>query len=205
MAFLRSAVPEDYLEPIPGKTLVLRAPAVSDYAAWAELRALSRAHLTPWEPAWSRDDLARTMYRRRLRAYARDMRDDLGYALFIVDVKSQTLLGGITLSNVRRGAAQTASLGYWIGAPYRGRGTMKEAVKTLIPVAFDTLRLHRLEAATMPSNTASIRVLETSGFAREGLAQSYLKINGRWEDHLLYGRVADDRFLQGHRCEGQLR
>ncbi|NOT70695.1 MAG: GNAT family N-acetyltransferase [Hyphomicrobium sp.] len=193
MAFLRSALPEDYLDAIRGEVLVLRPPAVADYAAWAELRALSRSHLTPWEPAWAPDDLSRQMYRRRLRAYARDVRDDMGYSFFICDAPGDTLAGGITLSNVRRGSAQSASLGYWIGKPYTNRGRMSEAVKTLLPFAFRTLRLHRLEAACMPSNIASIRVLENSGFAREGLARSYLKINGRWEDHLLFAKLSDDR------------
>lgn len=193
MAFLRSALPEDYLDAVRGETLILRPPAVADYTAWAELRALSRSHLTRWEPAWARDDLSRQMYRRRLRAYAKDVRDDMGYSFFICDATSEALVGGITLSNVRRGSSQTASVGYWIGKPYAGQGRMKEAVKTVLPFAFRSLRLHRIEAACMPSNEASIRVLAQSGFAREGLARSYLKINGRWEDHLLFAKLNDDQ------------
>jgi [ribosomal protein S5]-alanine N-acetyltransferase len=192
MAFLRSALPEDYLDAIQGPTLVLRPPAVADYSEWAELRSLSRVHLTQWEPAWTRDDLSRQMYRRRLRAYAKDVRDDLGYSYFIADTATDRLIGGITLSNVRRGSAQTASLGYWIGKPYAGQGRMTEAVKTLLPFAFKTARLHRLEAACMPANTASIRVLERTGFVREGIARGYLKINGRWEDHYLFATLADE-------------
>ncbi|MBK9078985.1 MAG: GNAT family protein [Hyphomicrobium sp.] len=195
MAFLRSALPEDYLDTIRGQTLVLRPPTVADYTQWAELRAQSRAHLTPWEPSWARDDLSRQMYRRRLRAYAKDVRDDMGFSFFISDAVTEALLGGITLSNVRRGSAQTAVLGYWIGKPYAAQGRMTEAVRTLLPFAFKTARLHRLEAACMPANTASIRVLERNGFSREGLARSYLKINGRWEDHLLFATLADDHIL----------
>ena len=193
MAFLRAAVPEDYLDAIRGRAVVLRPPAVADYPAWAELRAMSRDHLTRWEPAWARDDLSRTMYRRRLRAYARDVRDDVSYSFFICDTVTDALVGGITLSNIRRGAAQTASLGYWIGAPFAGQGRMQEAVKTMQPFAFSTLRLHRLEAATMPANAASIRVLEKSGFVREGMAKAYLKINSRWEDHILFASVLEDQ------------
>lgn len=189
MAFLRAPLPEDYLETIRGRSLVLRAPVMADYAQWAELRALSREHLVPWEPAWSRDDLSKTMYRRRLKAYAGDVRQDQGYSFFIADAMTDTLLGGITLSNIRRGTAQIASLGYWIGRPYAGQGRMQEAVKTLMPFALRTLRLHRIEAATMLANAASIRVLEKTGFEREGLAKGYLKINGRWEDHILFARI----------------
>lgn len=190
MAFLRAPAPDDYLDPIMGRTIILRPPTISDYGAWAELRALSRSHLTPWEPAWAHDDLSRMMFRRRLRAYARDVRDDLSYAFFIVDASSDQLIGGVTLSNVRRASSQSASLGYWMGAPHTRRGRMKEAVRTLLPFAFGGLRLHRIEAATMPRNLPSIRVLEACGFAHEGLASGFLKINGQWEDHLLFARLA---------------
>jgi [ribosomal protein S5]-alanine N-acetyltransferase len=191
VAFLRSIRPDEDFEVVHGRALTLRQPVVGDYTEWAELRALSRAHLTPWEPTWSQDDLSRAMYRRRLRAYAKDVHNDVSYPYFIFDNTSGALLGGITLSNVRRGSAQTASLGYWMGAPYAGRGHMREAVGMLLPMAFNALRLHRIEAATMLKNFASMHVLESVGFEREGLAHAYLKINGRWEDHLLYARLAD--------------
>lgn len=190
MAFLRSFRPEEDFEVVRSRSLTLRQPAATDYSEWAELRALSRAHLTPWEPTWSHDDLSRTTYRRRLRAYAKDVHNDTSYPYFIFDAALGTLIGGITLSNVRRGSAQTASLGYWMGAPYAGRGHMREAVAALLPVGFGPLHLHRIEAATMLKNAASIRVLDACGFEREGLAHAYLKINGRWEDHLLYACVA---------------
>jgi [ribosomal protein S5]-alanine N-acetyltransferase len=186
VAFLRSIRPDEDFEVVSGRSLTLRQPVVADYTSWAELRALSRAHLTPWEPTWSPDDLSRAMYRRRLRAYAKDI-----HPYFIFENASGSLVGGVTLSNVRRGSAQTAALGYWMGAPYAGRGLMREAVGMLLPVAFNALRLHRIEAATMLNNFASMRVLESVGFAREGMARGYLKINGRWEDHVLYGRLAD--------------
>lgn len=189
MAFLRLAQPEDYLDTIRGERVVLRPPAQSDYPAWAELRSQSRAHLTPWEPTWTRDELARSSFRRRLRIYARDVRDDLGYAFFIADLTTDKLLGGIALSSVRRGASQAATLGYWIGAPHKGQGKMQDAVRAIVPFAFRTLLLHRIEAACMTSNAASLRVLEKAGFQREGLVRQYLKINGVWEDHVLLGRV----------------
>jgi [ribosomal protein S5]-alanine N-acetyltransferase len=192
VAFLRSIRPDEDLEVIRGQTLTLRQPAVVDYAEWAELRALSRAHLTPWEPTWAYDDLARPMYRRRLRAYAKDIRDDASYPYFIFDAATDALMGGITLSNVRRGSAQTASLGYWMGAPYAARGYMSKAVRAAIGFAFATLRLHRIEAACLPTNQASIRLLEGAGFRREGFARAYLRINGTWQDHVLYGLLESD-------------
>lgn len=192
MAFLRPPVPDDYVAPIRGDKVVLRPPVTADYSAWAELRAASRAHLTPWEPSWSRDDLTRAMFRRRLRAYSRDVQDDQAYTYFITDAAHEALVGGITLSNVRRGAAQSASLGYWIGVHYAGFGYMQDAVRVLLPHAYGPLRLHRIEAATMPSNAPSIRVLQKSGFQREGCVRSFLKINGHWQDHDLYARLVTD-------------
>lgn len=201
MAFLRTALPEDYLEPLYGPGIVLRPPTASDYAEWAELRSLSRAHLTPWEPAWSRDELSRMTFRRRLRAYGQDARDDLGYAFFVVLPQTGKIAGGINISNVRRGASQTASLGYWAGAPYAGQGHMSRAVATLLPFAFRGLRLHRIEAASMPANIPSQRVLEKCRFSREGLARQFLKINGAWEDHIIYSRLDSDSDHSGG--EGQ--
>lgn len=192
MAFLRAATPEDYLEPIRGSNILLRAPTHADYPAWAELRNNSRALLTRWEPTWLQDDLSRLMYRRRLRVYARDVRDDISYTYFITDLATDILMGGVTLSNVRRGASQSAALGYWMGAKYTGRGIMSEALACLLPFAFQNLRLHRVEAACMPDNAASLRVLEKAGFNREGYVRGYLKINGHWEDHILYSRLATD-------------
>lgn len=191
MAFLRSALPEDYIEPIRAERVVLRPPSLSDFPAWSALRTASREHLAPWEPLWGRNDLTYASYKRRLKHYARECRDDLGYSFFVTDAWNGTLVGGLTLSNVRRGAAQIATLGYWTGAAHVRRGLMTAAVNAVIPYAFEGLRLHRIEAAVMPSNLPSIRVLELNGFAREGLARSYLRINGQWADHYLYARLSD--------------
>ena len=176
---------------------------MSDYAAWAELRAHSRAHLTPWEPVWPRDELTRSAFRRRVRHYQREAREDLGYAFLIFRETDDRLLGGLTLSNVRRGVTQAAVLGYWLGLPFVRRGYMTEAVAAIVRFAFDELRLHRLEAATMPVNHASIRVLERNGFRREGLARRLLKINGVWQDHVLYALLAEELRREGDPAEGR--
>jgi ribosomal-protein-alanine N-acetyltransferase len=192
MAFLRTTIVTDGAAAIQGRGVWLRAPQMSDYAAWAELRAMSRAHLAPWEPAWPRDDLSRSAYRRRLRHYVREAREDLGYAFLIFEAANDSLVGGLTLSNVRRGVTQAATLGYWLGVPHLGRGYMTEAARAAMTHAFDVLRLHRVEAAAQPNNAASIRVLERLGFTREGFARRYLKINGTWEDHVLFALLAED-------------
>ncbi|MFZ4809153.1 MAG: GNAT family N-acetyltransferase [Hyphomicrobiaceae bacterium] len=195
MAFLRSSTPEPS-RLLYGRGLYLRAPRPGDYAAWADLRERSRAHLTPWEPSWARDELSRTAFRRRLRLYERDTLEDLGYAFFIFQDSNDGLLGGLTLSNVRRGVTQAGTLGYWVGAPFAGKGCMTEAVRVVVPFVFDELRLHRLEAACLPNNMASTRVLERNGFQREGFARRYLKIDGAWRDHVLYALLEEDVYAR---------
>jgi ribosomal-protein-alanine N-acetyltransferase len=165
---------------------------MSDHAEWAALREASREFLTPWEPTWPADDLTRAAFRRRIRRYGEDQRSDLAYPFFIVRKTDNVLVGGLTLANIRRGCAQAASLGYWMGERYARQGYMTVAVRAVLPVAFGTLRLHRVEAACIPANTASIRLLERTGFQREGFARQYLCIDGIWQDHLLFGRLRDD-------------
>jgi [ribosomal protein S5]-alanine N-acetyltransferase len=192
MAFLRSSLIEDASPVVRTERLWLRTPVMSDHPVWAALRAASRQHLTPWEPLWSMDELARISFRRRLRHYARDLKDDTGYAFLIFRQLDDALLGGLTVSNVRRGVTQAASLGYWIGEPHLGRGYMTEAVRGVAEFIFSELKLHRLEAACLPHNAASIGVLERAGFTAEGVARRYLKINGQWQDHRLFARLSDD-------------
>ncbi len=177
---------------IEGERVLLRMPQMSDFAAWSALREQSRFFLTPWEPTWPPYDLTRGSFRRRMRRYARDVREDIAYPFLVFSAADRTLLGGVSLSNVRRGVTQTASLGYWMGAPHAGKGFMGAAVRTLLPFAHTTLGLRRIEAACLPHNTPSIRLLEGAGFRREGYGREYLCINGLWQDHLLYARLAGD-------------
>ena len=189
MAFFRTVSFSEPLPTIEGGGVFLRAPQMSDYSEWTSLREASRPFLTPWEPTWPADDLSRSAFRRRLRRYAEDQRSDTSYAFFLFRKHDEALVGGLTLANIRRGVAQAGSLGYWIGEPFARRGLMTGAVQALVPFSFGSLRLHRLEAACIPSNTASVRLLEKAGFTREGYAREYLCINGLWQDHLLYGRL----------------
>ena len=182
---------------IAGRRVFLRAPVMDDWAEWAELRARSRTFLTPWEPTWPEDSLGRDHYRRRLRQQAREWRSGEAYGLFVFTNEGRRLAGGINLSNVRRGVAQAASVGYWMGQPYAGQGYMVEAVCLLVDYAFTSLRLHRIEAACIPGNDRSVRVLEKVGFQREGLLRSYLRINGAWQDHHLYSLIAGDPLARG--------
>ena len=189
MAFFRTVSFSEPLPTIEGDGVYMRAPQMSDYSEWTALREASRAFLAPWEPTWPGDDLTRSAFRRRLRRYAEDQRSDTSYAFFLFRKSDEALVGGLTLANIRRGVAQAGSLGYWVGEPFARRGLMTGAVRALVPFSFGSLRLHRIEAACIPSNAASIRLLEKTGFVREGYAREYLCINGLWQDHLLYGRL----------------
>ena len=189
MALFRTINSPEPLPPIEGGSVMLRTPQMNDFTAWTSLREASRAFLTPWEPTWPSDDLSRSAYRQRMRRYAEDQRTDQAYPFFVFRKEDGALVGGLVLASIRRGVAQSGSLGSWVGLPYARRGYMTAALQALIPVAFDILRLHRLEAACIPTNVASIRLLEKTGFQREGYAREYLCINGSWQDHLLYARL----------------
>lgn len=193
MVFLRSPFSPD-LPPVLGSGPVkLRVPQTSDFESWAAVRMESRAFLAPWEPSWPSDDITRSAFRSRIKRYMRDIEDDLAYPFFLTRSDDNALLGALTISNVRRGVAQMASLGYWIGRSFTRQGYMTAAVYAVLPFVFDHLRLHRLEAACLPANLASIRLLKRCGFSEEGRARRYLKINGKWEDHVLFGLLASDR------------
>jgi ribosomal-protein-alanine N-acetyltransferase len=173
--------------------LVLRPPQQRDFEAWAKLRRESRGFLTPWEPSWSRDHLTGRAFRGRVTWSERVIRQGEGLPLFLFERETGVLVGGITLSNIRRQPAQAGTLGYWVGEPFARRGYMAEALTALREHAFGAMDLSRLEAACLPENTASRRLLERCQFKYEGVAQAYLQINGRWRNHVLYAALRADR------------
>jgi ribosomal-protein-alanine N-acetyltransferase len=192
MALFRFATDPPARPLIRTQNLILRAPLAGDYSAWASLRMESRDFLTPWEPVWTEDDLTRASFRLRVKRAAREIATDEAYSLFVLDGRSETLLGGLTLGLVRRGVAQACTLGYWMGQRHAGKGHMTEAVRGALDFAFSELALHRVEAACLPNNEPSRRLLERVGFKHEGEARGYLRINGAWADHLLYGVLASE-------------
>ncbi len=173
--------------------LVLRPPQMRDFECWAALRAESRAFLTPWEPAWTGDHLSLRAFRNRVAWAERAIRTGDALPLFLLAREGGEVLGGITLSNIRRQPAQAATLGYWTGQRHARRGYMSEALTAVREHAFGALDLSRLEAACLPDNLASRRLLERCQFKYEGVAQSYLQINGRWRNHVLYASLRADR------------
>jgi ribosomal-protein-alanine N-acetyltransferase len=184
--------------PIVGDGVYLRPSELRDYAEWADLREQSRAFLTPWEPVWPADDLTRTSFRYRVRRHAEEMARDEAYSFFVFRENDDALLGGLSFGYVRRGVSQSASLGYWMGEPYAGKGYMTRAVRAACAYVFDKQGLHRVEASCLPTNEPSRRLLERVGFRKEGYARSYLNINGEWRDHLLFALLDNDAMRPGN-------
>lgn len=179
---------QDPTPQLAGAHVVLRHPRARDYEAWRDLRRGSRAFLKPFEPRWTEADLNRRAFGARLVRGRQEALKGTDFTFFVFDRTGgrEVLAGGLTLSNIRRRAAQHGSLGYWMGESFAGRGLMTEAVGLVLPFFFDTLGLHRLHAAFLPHNLASRRVLEKNGFSEEGFAESYLQIDGKWADHVLF-------------------
>lgn len=177
---------------LSAERVYLRNPEIGDFESWASLRAVSREHLQPWEPRWAEDALSRDGYRRRLAWFERLRRQEAGEAYFVFLKHSNHMVGGVTLSNLRRGASQCGELGYWTGKPHTGKGYMSEALAIMVTHCFSTLKLHRLEAACLPENAISQHLLLKCGFRLEGSLREYLKIDGIWRDHQLYARLATD-------------
>ena len=178
---------------IETERLTLRQPAHSDFRAWAALREDSRDFLTTWEPSWARDHLTRKSFTNRVYWAQRSITNRTALPLFLIRRSDEVLLGAITLDHIRRGPAQAGTTGYWIGAPFARHGYMREAIHALVHYAFTELDLSRIEAGCLPENTPSRRLLESCGYKYEGVAQSYLQINGRWRNHVLYANLRGDR------------
>ncbi len=178
---------------IETERMTLRPPIHSDFRSWAWMRESSAGFLTPWEPVWAADHLSRKNFTNRVYWAQRSINTGVAVPLFLVNRETNELMGAITLDNIRRGPAQAGTLGYWVGKDHARKGYMREAIDALVHYAFHRMDLSRIEAACLPENVASRGVLEKSGFKYEGVAQSYLQIDGRWRTHVLYAALRNDR------------
>lgn len=172
--------------------LRLRPPRLKDQEAWSRLRLASRDFLQPWEPLWPKDHLSRGAFKRRIRWATTEADAERAFAFLLEDRQAETIVGGITVSNIRRGPSRSASLGYWVGEAHARKGYMRDAVECVAEFAFEKLDLVRLEAACLENNTASRALLERCGFKAEGIVRGYLEVNGTVRDHVLYARLAQD-------------
>lgn len=178
---------------IETERLTLRPPVHSDFRAWSSLRRESQDFLTPWEPSWAADHLTRKAFTNRVYWAQRSVAGGSAVPLFLIRRSDDILLGAITLDNIRRGPAQSGTLGYWTGETFARQGYMREAIGAVVHYGYAKLDLSRIEAACLPENAASRGLLERAGFKYEGVAQSYLQIAGRWRTHVLYAALRSDR------------
>jgi len=183
---------------LPGWRVRLATLVESDYEAWLAVRARCRDWLVPWEPRskgapLAPEDAASFSARCGMRERERQLGSGFGFGIFL----DGRFAGEITLSSIQRGPFQNGSIGYWIDEELAGSGLIPEAVVVLLQFSFETLRLHRIEVAIIPRNTASRRVTEKLGLRAEGVALGFLEINGEWEDHVRYAMTAEEWVVRG--------
>jgi ribosomal-protein-alanine N-acetyltransferase len=184
-------------EEITGEEHYFRLPRNGDYKSWYRLRSESRGFLDRWEPTWETDALTESAFRNRVIRSSQEFASGVALPLLLFSRSTDELLGGLTIGHIRRGASQSCMIGYWMGERHAGQGHMSAAVRIVIEHIFERLNLHRIEAACIPENDRSIRLLEKAGFQREGYMRDYLKIRGEWRDHLLYALVSNKNMKYG--------
>jgi len=175
--------------------LALRAPRTTDVPELRRVLRANAAHLRPWSaaPGPGEDPASLTAVSRAVLRHRREWKRGQAFVLVITPrADDRRIVGRIALGGVLLGAFRNAYLGYWIDGEHQGRGMMTEAVRATTAFAFDAVGLHRVQAAVMPSNVASQRVLAKIGYRQEGLAARYLCIAGKWEDHLLFAVTREE-------------
>ena len=166
--------------------IFMRPPELTDWQQWANVRAENKKRIQPFEPSWSAHYQSEEFFQRRLARQAREWDLDKANA-FLIFRRDGRLIGGMNINNISRGAAQFASIGYWIDEEHEGQGYMAEALQLTLKYCFEDLGLHRVNASCLPNNTRSKKTLLRAGFKEEGMAEKYLQINGKWQDHELFG------------------
>ena len=177
---------------IIGKKVLLRPPQYNDWNSWSKVREKNKFYLQPWEPKWSLAELERSSFVKRVRMFDKFIQNDQAYSFLIFKNDSLEFIGEVNISNVQRGVIQSCSIGYWIAKNYEGCGMMSESLQLIKDFIFNELKLHRIEAACLPHNKASLKVLLKNGFKEEGVARKLLKINDKWQDHKLLSFIIDD-------------
>ncbi len=158
-----------------------------DAPALTALLAQDRAFMAPYAP--DRTDAYYTVDGQRALLESLLEANDRGVTLPLAIVADDRLVGRITLNEIVRGPLQSCSVGYWVSQAENGKGLATEAVRETLATAFGPLGLHRVQAGTLVDNVRSQRVLGRNGFVRYGLAPGYLKIDGRWQDHVLFQKL----------------
>ena len=192
MSFLNAYSLKKNLFEITGQKVILRPPQYSDWKAWADERKKNKLYLQPWEPLWSINELERSSFVKRVRMFERLSHNDQAYSFLIFKSDNEDFIGEVNISNVQRGIIQSCTIGYWIAKDCEGKGIMSESLELVKEFIFNELKLHRIEAACLPHNMSSLKVLLKNGFIKEGTARKLLKINDKWQDHTVLSFIIDD-------------
>ena len=192
MSFLNAYSLKKNLFQITGQKVILRPPQYSDWKAWADERKKNKLYLQPWEPLWSINELERSSFVKRVRMFERLSHNDQAYSFLIFTSDNEDFIGEVNISNVQRGIIQSCTIGYWIAKDCEGKGMMSESLELVKEFIFNELKLHRIEAACLPHNMPSLKVLLKNGFIKEGTARKLLKINDKWQDHTVLSFILDD-------------
>ena len=192
MSFLNAYSLKKNLFEITGQKVILRPPQYSDWKAWADERKKNKLYLQPWEPLWSINELERSSFVKRVRMFERLSHNDQAYSFLIFKSDNEDFIGEVNISNVQRGIIQSCTIGYWIAKDCEGKGMMSESLELVKEFIFNELKLHRIEAACLPHNIPSLKLLLKNGFIKEGTARKLLKINDKWQDHTVLSFILDD-------------
>lgn len=175
----------------------IRPLRLRDAGTWSDLRIRNEKWLAPWEglqpslpPATWEERHSPAAFAAMLRLLRREAKQ--GRCLPFALTYDEELAGQVTVSNIVRGASQSASVGYWVDERLAGRGIVPTALAMVVDHCFTTAGLHRIEANVRPENGPSRRVVEKLGFRQEGMHPRFLHIDGDWRDHLTFGLTAED-------------
>jgi ribosomal-protein-alanine N-acetyltransferase len=177
---------------VVGERVAIRSFVYPDVAELTELRIRNKAFLEPWEPRRSAGFFTEGGQRAEIERDRHEWAADRTYAFAIVELPDGAMRGRIALANVVRGAWENATVGYFVDQATGGRGFASEAVGLALQFAFGPCRLHRVQAAVMPHNARSIRVLEKNGLRHEGFSPRYLRLDGAWRDHEQFAITAEE-------------
>ncbi|HEX2051272.1 MAG TPA: GNAT family protein [Actinomycetota bacterium] len=172
-------------------TTSIRALRPSDAEELLRLRLRNRDFFRPWEPVPGPGHFTLGGQRLDIECCEDDARVGRAYVFGIFDA-TDTLVGRVALTSVVRLSWCNANLGYYVARDHNGRGHATDAVRLAVTFAFRDAGLHRVQAGVMPANKPSLRVVDKAGFRREGYAPRYLRIAGRWEDHVLFAVTVEE-------------
>lgn len=170
------------------EVLKLEHPRIEHFDQWREIRSINRAFLKPWEPKWDHDALSKKAFDARIRQVNSNARSKSGFSYLLIHEQAG-VIGGIGLYNIRFGSALTGTIGYWLAQEHNGHGHMGAALNRICQFGLHTQKLTRLESACLPINHRSIKLLESCGFIQEGIGKSYLEIDGKRQDHILFSKI----------------